>query len=200
MGPDVDEATFRDAISHFATGVTVITARHGDQRAGMTASAVASLSVDPVLLLVCINNRLPAHETIEHSRRFAVNVLGEGQEELALRFSRPSPDKFADVPLVRDSEPPLLEAAIAYFICDVHERFPGGDHSIFIGRVRECAAKPGRRPLLYFGSRFGSLHDPDDEENRELALWHAGSVGGIGNIDIGASQSGAGRSSRSWRA
>src|SRR3712207_4309907 len=140
----------------------------------MTASAVASLSLDPVLLLVCINNKLPTHTAIEASRRFVVNVLGEGQEELALRFARPAPDKFSGVPL-HDHELPVLDAAIAYFVCDVHERFPGGDHSIFIGRVRECRVTPGRHPLVYFGSRFGALRDPERELLHEAVGWDVGS-------------------------
>jgi flavin reductase (DIM6/NTAB) family NADH-FMN oxidoreductase RutF len=183
--PGVDEATFREAIGHFATGVTVITTEHDGRRAGMTASAVSSLSLDPVLLLVCINNNVPSHEAIEGSRRFAVNVLGEGQEELALRFARRSEDKFAGVALREQAELPLLEDAIAWFICDVHERHPGGDHSIFIGLVRECGAKPGRRPLLYYRSGFGSFRDPAAEQLRETALWETAGWGAIGNIPIG---------------
>jgi Flavin reductase like domain len=102
---------------------------------------------------------LPTHTAIEASRRFVVNVLGEGQEELAMRFARPSPDKFEGVNLLPDKELPVLEDAIAHFVCDVHERFPGGDHSIFTGLVRECNATPGKRPLVYFQSRFGA-HAP----------------------------------------
>jgi flavin reductase (DIM6/NTAB) family NADH-FMN oxidoreductase RutF len=176
----VDEAAFREAVAHFATGVTVITTLSEGRPAGMTASAVASLSLDPVLLLVCINNRLPTHTAIEASRRFVVNVLGEGQQELALRFARPSPDKFAGVALCKDNELPILEKAIAYFVCDVHERFPGGDHSIFTGLVRECGALPGRRPLVYFQSRFGAIHDPQLDRLRDALGWDMPSLSGIG--------------------
>jgi 3-hydroxy-9,10-secoandrosta-1,3,5(10)-triene-9,17-dione monooxygenase reductase component len=178
MSPAVDEQAFREAIAHFATGVTVITTLHEGRPAGMTASAVASLSVDPILLLVCINNRLPTHSAIEASRRFVVNFLGEGQEDVALRFARPAPDKFAGVPLVADSELPVLEQAIAHFVCDVQERFPGGDHSIFTGLVRECAATPGQRPLLYFRSGFGSLRDVEGEILRETLGWDMPSLSG----------------------
>jgi flavin reductase (DIM6/NTAB) family NADH-FMN oxidoreductase RutF len=176
----VDEDTFREAIAHFATGVTVITTVSGGRPAGMTASAVASLSLDPVLLLVCIDNRLPTHEAIEASRRFVVNVLGEGQEELALRFARPAPDKFADVPLRSGHELPVLAQGIAHFVCDVHERFPGGDHSIFTGLVRECGATRGRRPLVYFRSKFGGLHDPETEALKDALGWDMPSLSGIG--------------------
>jgi 3-hydroxy-9,10-secoandrosta-1,3,5(10)-triene-9,17-dione monooxygenase reductase component len=159
----VDERAFREAIGHFATGVAVITTLHEGKPAGMTASAVASLSLDPVLLLVCIATRLPTHTAIESAGRFVVNVLGEGQEQLALHFARPSPDKFADVALAGGHALPVLEEAIAHFVCDVHESFPGGDHSIFTGLVRECGARTGTQPLLYFRSSFVVLRDPDAE-------------------------------------
>ena len=175
----VDELAFREAIAHFATGVTVITTLRDDGTpAGMTASAVTSVSLDPVLLLVCINNRLPTHGAIEASRRFVVNVLGEGQEELALRFARSGIDKFESVPLVPGTELPILADAIAHFTCDVHERFPGGDHSIFIGLVRSCAAMPGKRPLVYFKSGFGALRDPESERLRETLGWDMPSLSG----------------------
>jgi flavin reductase (DIM6/NTAB) family NADH-FMN oxidoreductase RutF len=174
----VDEVAFREAIAHFATGVTVITTLHEGRPAGMTASAVASLSIDPLLLLVCVNTRLPTHRAIEESRRFVVNVLGEGQEELALRFARPAPNKFAGVPLDPHEELPVLADAIAHFVCDVHERFPGGDHSIFTGLVRGCAVTRGKRPLLYFRSSFGSLHDAQTELLRETLGWDMPSLTG----------------------
>jgi flavin reductase (DIM6/NTAB) family NADH-FMN oxidoreductase RutF len=174
----LDESLFREAISHFATGVTVITTVSDGRPAGMTASAVASLSLDPILLLVCISNRLPTHEAIEASRRFVVNVLGEGQQELALHFARRAEDKFAGVPLQSAHELPVLEDAIAYFVCDVHERFPGGDHSIFTGLVRECGAVPGRRPLLYFRSGFGSLRDQHTELLEDAVSWDMPSLVG----------------------
>ncbi len=184
MGDRVDELAFREAIAHFATGVTVITTLHEGKPAGMTASAVASLSLDPVLLLVCINNRLPTHSAIETSRRFVVNVLGEGQEDLALRFARPAADKFAGVPLVPERELPVLADAIAHFVCDVHERFPGGDHSIFTGLVRECATIRGKRPLLYFRSGFGALRDPQAEVLRETLGWDMPSLSGASPIRV----------------
>jgi 3-hydroxy-9,10-secoandrosta-1,3,5(10)-triene-9,17-dione monooxygenase reductase component len=172
-----DEVAFREAIAHFATGVTVITTMHEGKPAGMTASAVSSL--DPVLLLVCVNNRIPTHTAIESHRRFVVNVLGEGQETLALQFARSGTDKFQNVALDPDHELPVLADAIAYFICDVHERFPGGDHSIFTGLVRECGAVPGKQPLLYFKSRFGILRDPNAEILQETLGWDMPSLSGL---------------------
>jgi flavin reductase (DIM6/NTAB) family NADH-FMN oxidoreductase RutF len=145
----------------------------------MTASAVASLSLDPVLLLVCISNQLRTHEAIEQSRAFVVNVLGEGQEHLARHFATQLPDKFASIRLRDDFDQPVLADAIAHFVCDVHERFPGGDHSIFTGLVRECGFTPGRRPLLYFRSTFGVLDDRESALAREGVGWDVASLGGI---------------------
>jgi 3-hydroxy-9,10-secoandrosta-1,3,5(10)-triene-9,17-dione monooxygenase reductase component len=159
---EVEGDSFRAAISLFATGVTVITMSVDKRPAGMTASAVASLSLDPVRLLVCISNRLPTHDAVAQAGRFAVNVLGEGDGSTATRFATPGIDKFAGVRTEDHGGAPILEHAIAYFICDVHERFPGGDHSIFIGNVVQLAYRPGSRPLLYFASEFGRLAAPED--------------------------------------
>jgi flavin reductase (DIM6/NTAB) family NADH-FMN oxidoreductase RutF len=180
----VNEVVFREAIAHFATGVTVVTTRSEGKPVGMTASAVASLSLDPVLLLVCISTALHTHTAIENSRCFVVNVLGEGQEELARHFAQSSEDKFATVPVKPDHELPVLDDAIAYFVCDVHERFAGGDHSIFTGLVRECGTVPGKRPLVYFRSRYGAIRDHDAEFLAEAVGWDVGSLGGIASVQI----------------
>lgn len=159
----VEESTFRDAISLFATGVTVITGRTEAGPVGMTASAVTSLSLEPVLMLVCVSRRLPTHAVLEATGRFAVNVLGEGDAATALRFATPTADKFFGVEHVDRGGVPVLTSAIAYFVCDVHERLPGGDHSIFIGAVSQLGLRRDARPLVYFGARFGQLADTKDE-------------------------------------
>lgn len=165
----VDKAAFCAAIAHFATGVTIVTTTHEGRPVGMTATAIASLSIDPVLLLVCVDRGLPTHEAIETSGRFVVNVLGEGRQKLALQFARPAENKFAGVDLDPRCDLPVLRDAIAHFVCDLSECFPGGDHSIFTGIVRECNATSGQRPLLYFRSAFGGLHDLDIEQTGEAS-------------------------------
>lgn len=169
-GPTLQDR-YRQAIGRFATGVTVVTTCAAGRLAGMTASAVASLSLDPPMLLVCINNRVPTHTALEHHPRFGVNVLGEGDEDLARRFARPAEDKFAGLGISLEHGVPLLDRAIARFVCDVHERLPGGDHSIFIGAIRYCEHVPRRRPLLYFASGFGGIQQVDDALGRSSELW-----------------------------
>lgn len=167
-----EQQRFRAAIARFATGVTVITTQTDDGPAGMTASAVTSLSLNPVLLLICVSTHLPTHTALEHSQRFAVNVLGEGDESLARCFATPAENKFAGLAVDDAEGVPVLRDALAHFVCDVHERHPGGDHSIFIGAVRECAYVPDRRPLLYWSSEFGALHNPDQHLHDAYA-WQA---------------------------
>lgn len=165
----VEQQHFREAMSLFATGVTVITTSPESGPAGMTASAVCSVSIEPVQLLVCISTHLPTHQALLDSGRFAVNVLGEGRGDLALRFATPGIDKFAGVAYDEADGAPVLHDAIAHFVCESRERFPGGDHSIFIGEVVRLGMRPGARPLLYFASEFGTLATAEDAA---LKAWH----------------------------
>jgi flavin reductase (DIM6/NTAB) family NADH-FMN oxidoreductase RutF len=161
--------SFRDAIAHLPTGVSVITASVEGVYSGMTASAVCSLSMEPQLLLVCIDQRSAMHDAIGRSRRFAVNVLPQGAGRLALAFAKPAiTDKFAGIPLLQGSDPPLLRDALSTFTCALHECFPGGDHSIFVGKVEACANRTGS-PLLHFRRKFGCFDDPEERLARHAA-------------------------------
>ena len=179
----VDGRAFREAIAHFATGVTVVTTTHEGRPAGMTASAVCSLSLDPVLLVVCIDNRLATHKAIEAQQAL------RGQRARGARRGARAPLRAAvprtSSPASRSSRAPSRRSsqrAIAHFVCSVQERVPGGDHSIFIGKVLHCEATPGCRPLLYYRSAFGAMHDPHAELLAEAGGWDAGSVGGLGGF------------------
>lgn len=161
MDAPAGRGEYREAIASLATAVTVITSRGESGPVGMTASAVASLSLEPTQLLVCVSRSIRTHRILERRARFAVNVLGEGQQRLALRFASPSGDRFAGIETTEHEGVPILGAAIAYFVCDVAERHPGGDHSIFVGVVRRHHHLPGSRPLLHFARDFGSLERPE---------------------------------------
>jgi len=178
----LDDAIYRKSIGSFAAGVTVITTKLDGVPYGMSASSVASLSLDPILLLVCVKTTLPTHSAIESRGRFAVNILGEGQENLAYKFARPSEDKFQGVKIEdHESSIPLLADAIAFFVCEVDQRLPGGDHSIFIGRVTDCGHTHDTRPLLYFRSGFGTFETDEEALRRVADSWGAatGSWGGL---------------------
>ena len=154
----MNESDFRQAISQFASGVTVVTARAGGRSFGMTLSAMTSLSVEPPALLICVNRKVPTEQAITASCVFAVNVLADYQERLARKFAKPADDKFdgVDVEYTRHGVP-LLRGALGHFECTVRERMSGGSHSIFIGHV-DAARVYDRRPLVYHGAGFGGFN------------------------------------------
>lgn len=161
---ELTAAAFRGAMGRFTTGVTIVTTRTPDGPAGMTASAVASVSLDPLMLLVCVGNTLATRDAISESGVFAVSVLSHGQEEHALRFASRSVDKFAGLDFRTDHGLPVVAGAVAHFACDLTEELPGGDHTIFIGKVVSFDYSADTNPLVYFGGRFGSLCDPDTHD------------------------------------
>jgi flavin reductase (DIM6/NTAB) family NADH-FMN oxidoreductase RutF len=153
-----DSGVFRRTIGHFATGVTVITTRTGDQAFGMTASAVSSLSLDPPMLVACVNRNAPTHDAITCSAQFVVNVLALSQEPLARHFATPSDDKFAGVQLTEGRHGmPVLAGCVANFECAVESVTVGGTHTIFVARVLSALAEQDRDPLLYYCGEFGRL-------------------------------------------
>lgn len=162
--PAVTPETFRDVIGRFATGVTVITAIDGSQWYGTTASAVSSLSLEPPMLLVCMNQQSTTGEAISRVGAFAVNILDESQDQLARRFARKDPDKFEGVPVTAGrSGQPLLDGALAHVECRVTEQVTGGTHVVFLAEVDRAAGRAGA-PLAYFRGEFGRLNLAQDEE------------------------------------
>ena len=170
---EIDKTQFRQAIGNFPTGVTVLTTECDGRLVGMTASSVTSLSLEPILLLACVKNTLPSHQAIQRRGRFAVNILAEGTEELALRFARPIPNKFEGVAFYISDGLPILESTVADFGCRLDAAYPGGDHSIFVGAVEQMTFKPERRPLLYWKSSFVRMEDhlASDPTAIALASW-----------------------------
>lgn len=161
---------FREVISHFASGVTVITALHDGRAYGTTASAVASLSLEPPMLLICMNKQSETGRAVAESRRFGVNILGANQVDLAERFARKGGDKFDGVPVTRGAwGEPLFEEALATLECRVAEETSGGTHFVFLAEVEGGAARGGA-PLAYFKGEFGRLELRRDQlEHRPAA-------------------------------
>ena len=154
----VGEEKFRSVMGHFSTGVTVVCSRKPDgEPVGLTVSAFASLSLDPPLVLICIHQEADAHDHLLQAGRFGVSILRAEQEELALRFAMVDPDhRFHD--LAATDGPlgsPLMEGALAWMECRIHEVHSGGDHSIIVGEVQECEAMDGDALLFYRGSLMG---------------------------------------------
>lgn len=152
----IEQAEFRQALRHFASGVTVITTQDQGQLHGTTISSFCSLSLQPPLILICIDVRATIHNLIVKSGVFGVNILDESAEEVSRHFARQIPNKFASVPYTPGrTGVPLLENALASLECRVTTRYPGGDHTIFIGEVIATYVQPQGQPLLFYRSQYG---------------------------------------------
>ena len=154
-----DSQLQRKIMGHFATGVTVVSTRRGDEFYWMTANAVASLSLHPPLVLVAVDHRALMHEHLLESRFFAINILSEEQEALSRRFAMRGPKEWSDVKLTTAvTGAPIIEGAIAYVDCKLAEVLPGGDHHIFTGEIVAGDVREGR-PLLYYQGNYARLAD-----------------------------------------
>jgi flavin reductase (DIM6/NTAB) family NADH-FMN oxidoreductase RutF len=154
----VEPERFRAVMGHFATGVAVVTVDAPGGPQGMTANAVASLSLDPVLVLVCFDNGARTLPEVRRAGHFGVNVLAAGQEHLARRFASKADAKFAEVSHSVHDGIPVLDGALAWVGCELERLVPGGDHTIGIGAVHSAElGAPGTAPLIWFRGAYGSL-------------------------------------------
>lgn len=156
---EVDPDVFREIMSSFPAGVTVVTAYGEDGLPqGLTVNAFCSVSLSPPLVLVCIDNESSTLPAIWHSDAFTINFLAAGREELAKRFSSKSDQKFADLshkPLSNHDGGPILdEDCSAYVVCRTWQSMEAGDHWIFVGRVEDGAFEDGSAPLVYGEQMF----------------------------------------------
>lgn len=154
----IDPSQFRRVMGHFAAGVAVVTSlREDGLPAGLTVSAVCSVSLDPTLVLVCLDRASSSSRVVESSGVFAINVLEEGEGEmLARRFgTSATDDKFMGVAYHPErTGAPVLDSALAWLDCRVRETHVGGDHLIFVGEVEAAETREGT-PLLYYRGGYG---------------------------------------------
>jgi len=153
----IDDAQFKAAMSHFASGVTVVTTEHAGVQYGMTVASFASLSLHPPLVLVCIEKSVKSHDAIALAGKFGVSILAQAQQDVSGRFASKVEDKFAGMP-VRMGElgVPLIDGALCALECRLHAQLAGGDHTIFVGEVVEASCSDGA-PLVYYRSGYREL-------------------------------------------
>jgi flavin reductase (DIM6/NTAB) family NADH-FMN oxidoreductase RutF len=154
----IDDAQFKLAMSHFASGVTVVTTEHEGTLYGMTVASFASLSLNPPLVLICIEKMVKSRDAIAAAEKFGVSMLSGEQVEISNRFaSKKIDDRFAGVPWSRgELGMPLIDGAICAIECRVFNQLPGGDHTIFVGEVLSVRTHEAR-PLVYFRSGYREL-------------------------------------------
>jgi flavin reductase (DIM6/NTAB) family NADH-FMN oxidoreductase RutF len=159
MSATLDAEQLRRLMSHWATGVAVITSRDETGPRGATSNALTSLSLDPLLVLVCLDYGSNTLAAVRSSGRFCVNMLAAGQEELARRFAtkQSGEEKLAGVAHEIREGVPILADVLAWLACKTERELDGGDHAILIGRPLASGADAQARPLLF---HRGAYHAP----------------------------------------
>ena len=157
----VDAREIRNVLGHFATGVTVITTKDSTGKPfGLTVNSFTSLSLNPPLVIVCVDKTVDCYSCFDESKVFAVNVLNEDQEELSRRFATKGIEKFEGIQWrMGENGSPLLDGVIGAIECKVTHSYEGGDHTIFLGEILSATAK-GDRPLLFFKGKYHRLPLP----------------------------------------
>ena len=158
MNRTPDIASYRSAISHFATGVTVVTSAGEEGPSGLTANALCSLSLEPLLMIVCLDRGSRTLGAVRRSGQLAVNVLGRHQQGLAAGFASKAPEveKFEGVSHREVDGVPVLDGVVAWLTGEVRDLVPGGDHVIGVAEVSSVGA-PGGEPLVYFRGGYHVL-------------------------------------------
>jgi flavin reductase (DIM6/NTAB) family NADH-FMN oxidoreductase RutF len=156
----IDPKELRRLMGQFATGVTIITTRDDTGRPyGLTANAFTSLSLDPPLVLICIDRKAETFSHFYTARAFVVNILTEGQTDLSTRFAKSGGFKFEGLAYETNaSGVPILDGTLAHLECALTETHEAGDHVIHVGQVENFAIRGGR-PLLFFQGRYRQLTD-----------------------------------------
>lgn len=154
----VSEDDFKNALSRFASGVTVVSTKDAAGKLhGITVSAFCSVSLAPPMVLICIEKTTVSHYAFEESSVFVVNILRDSQADASEKFATPFADKFEDVEHYLSSEGvPILKDALASLECRLTFSYHGGDHSIFVGQVENVTVRDGD-PLVYFQGEYGAI-------------------------------------------
>ena len=154
----LDKDEFRSALGQFATGVTVITTLDGDgEPHSMTANAFSSICLDPPTVMVCVAHGTHTHGYLEKTRRFGVNILKQEQQDLGAYFARKPEDRTGDVSYHYSEaadKTPGLDDSMVFFGCEVKGAHIYGDHTIYVGEVKEMRRNDSSAPLMFYNSRW----------------------------------------------
>ena len=164
MSVPLDIADLRRAFGSFATGVTVVTSNDNGRAHGMTANSFTSVSLSPPTLLICLAHTTNISRIIDHNNLFGLSILGCEQESLSQHFSsRKSAD--LEVGFTEHLDVPLIEGALAHFVCRVVNKHEAGDHTIYIGRIAHFRWNEGQ-PLLFYAGRYQRLGSLEESGER----------------------------------
>ena len=157
----ISDDLFKDLMKRFASGVTLVTFNDNNTFGGLTVSSFCSLSMDPPLVLICIDKKIASHNSLKKVTNFGVNICNSEQGKLAWDFANSKIDKnelINSLPhTTTDSGTPLLGEVLASMDCRITERYDGGDHSIFVGQIESGKFDEKVEPLVYYGSGLGEF-------------------------------------------
>ena len=157
VGQAIEAGRFRQALGHFCTGVTVVTAMDSDEPCGFACQSFAALSLDPPLVLFCPGRTSRTWPMIERHGHFCVNVLSHDQRDVSRVFGTAGADKFAGVPWSpAPSGAPVLDGVLTWIDCAIETVHYGGDHHVVIGRVLTLGPQRGERPLLFYRGAYAT--------------------------------------------
>jgi flavin reductase (DIM6/NTAB) family NADH-FMN oxidoreductase RutF len=154
--------TFKALLAQLAGPVTIITIRDANRQVwGFTASSVSSVSLEPPLVLFCLEQSADCYPAFEDSSAFAINILTSEQSDLSALFAMKGSAKYRETPFIEGtSDLPLLPGALVHLECSVYAKYPGGDHTIFVGQVEggaQAAEEDAVQPLLYHARSYGTF-------------------------------------------
>ncbi len=151
-----DAATMRTVGGHFATGVGIVTASHDGEPVGMACNSFSTVSLEPALVLFCAAKSSTTWPRIQAAGKWAVNILGEDDEEVCRLFAQRGADRFAHMTFRPGaSGAPLLDRSLAFFDCVTETEYDAGDHVIVVGRVLELGYVSEAKPLLFYRGGYG---------------------------------------------
>jgi 3-hydroxy-9,10-secoandrosta-1,3,5(10)-triene-9,17-dione monooxygenase reductase component len=151
-----DPATYRTVLGHFATGIAIVTAFHGEEPVGMACNSFTSVSLEPPLVLFCAAKSSSTWPRIQASKNWAANILGENGEEISRVFAQKGADRFSSVAYtIGRSGAPVLRDALAFVDCETVEEHDAGDHVIVVGKVLELGYASEGKPLVFYRGGYG---------------------------------------------
>jgi len=157
----ISSDAFKQVLGRFCTGVTIVTFRDESGIHGLTVNAFSSVSLEPPLVLICVDKKGSSHQILSETEAFVVNLLSKDQTELAYRFADAnlsSEQRYTESAYwLTEKGIPVFEDNLGYLECKIYERFDGGDHSIFLGEVENGDVSESKRPLIFYSSQFYSL-------------------------------------------
>ena len=157
----ITDDTFKELMKRFASGVTLITFKNEGKYSGLTVSSFCSLSMNPPLILICIDKKIPSHKSLKNGDSFGVNICTSEQGKLAWDFANSNIDKneliLSQNCRITDNKVPLLNDCLASMECTIKEAYEGGDHTIFVGQIENGDFDEESDPLIYYKSGLGDF-------------------------------------------